>query len=164
MVMAGIGFDAEVMAAVEPALKQRMGWWAYVVAGAKQLRGRTTGIVMRLDDEEPVRRRVRSVVVGNCGELTGGVRLLPEARVDDGWLDVVVVAPRRLVEWAAVVASVLSTVRGRGRHPIVQHFRCRSVEIRAEKPLAMQLDGDPAGSARVMRASIDPLALLVRVP
>jgi diacylglycerol kinase (ATP) len=163
-VMAGIGFDAEVMASVEPALKQRMGWWAYVVAGAKQLRGRTTGIVMRLDDEEPVRRRVRSVVVGNCGELTGGVRLLPEARVDDGWLDVVVVAPRRLVEWAAVVASVLSTVRGRGRHPIVQHFRCRSVEIRAEKPLAMQLDGDPAGSARVMRASVDPLALIVRVP
>jgi diacylglycerol kinase (ATP) len=163
MVMAGIGFDADVMAAVEPALKRRVGWWAYVVAGAKHLRGRTTGIVMRLDDAEPVRRRVRSVVVGNCGELTGGVRLLPEARVDDGWLDVVVVAPRRLVEWAAVVASVLSTVRGRGRHPIVQHFRCRSVEIRAEKPLAMQLDGDPAGPARVMRAWIDPLALTVRV-
>jgi diacylglycerol kinase (ATP) len=34
MVMAGVGFDAEVMAAVEPALKKRVGWWAYVVAGA----------------------------------------------------------------------------------------------------------------------------------
>jgi len=164
MVMAGIGFDAEVMAAVEPALKEKVGWMAYVVAGAKQLRGRTTGIVIRMDDAEPVRRRVRSVVVGNCGELTGGVRLLPEAEVDDGWLDVVVVAPRRVVEWAAVVTSVLSRTRGRGRHPIVQHFRCRSVEIRAEKPLPIQLDGDPAGSARVMRATVDPLALVVRVP
>jgi diacylglycerol kinase (ATP) len=163
-VMAGLGFDAEVMAAVQPALKDKVGWWAYVVAGARRLRGRATGIVIRLDDAEPIHRKVRSVVVGNCGELTGGVRLLPDALVDDGWLDVVVVAPRRMVEWGAVVVSVLSRARTRGRHPIVQHFRCRTVQIRAEKPLAVQLDGDPAGMARALRASVDPLALIVRTP
>jgi YegS/Rv2252/BmrU family lipid kinase len=164
-VMAGLGFDAEVMAAVEPALKERVGWWAYVMAGARRLRGRTTAVVMHMDGGEPVRRRVRSVVVGNCGELTGGVRLLPDAEVDDGWLDVVVVAPRRVVEWGAVVVSVLSRARSRSRgHAVIQHFRCRSVEISAEKPLAVQLDGDPAGTARVLRASLDRLGLLVKVP
>ena len=166
LVMAGLGFDAEVMAAVQPELKQKVGWLAYVVAGARRLRGRTTGVVMRLDDEEPVRRRVRSVIVGNCGELTGGVRLMPEAEVDDGWLDVVVVAPRRVVQWGAVVVSVLSRVRpramGRGRYPVVQHFRCRSLEIRAEKPLAVQLDGDPVCEARVLRARVEHLGLAVR--
>jgi len=112
--------------------------------------------------------RVRGVIIGNCGELTGGVQLMPEAEVDDGWLDIVVVAPRRVVQWGAVVVSVLSRVRprtvGRGRNPVVQHFRCRSLEIRAEKPLAIQLDGDPACEARVLRARVDHLGLGVRTP
>ena len=168
LVMAGLGFDAEVMATVQPELKQKVGWLAYVVAGARRLRGRTTGVVMRLDDEEPMHLRVRGVIIGNCGELTGGVQLMPEAEVDDGWLDIVVVAPRRVVQWGAVVVSVLSRVRpravGRGRNPVVQHFRCRSLEIRAEKPLAIQLDGDPACEARVLRARVDHLGLSVRTP
>jgi diacylglycerol kinase family enzyme len=160
LVMAGLGFDAEVMASVEPELKDRVGWWAYVVAGARKLTGERTRVTMRLDDDPPLHRRVRSVLVGNCGELTGGLRLMPEALVDDGWLDVAVVAPRGVVGWGAVIATVLT--RSRRGHPVVQHFRCRSVEIQAEQPLHVQMDGDPAGTARVLRARVDPLALRVR--
>jgi diacylglycerol kinase (ATP) len=161
LVMAGLGFDAEVMASVELRLKERVGWWAYVVAGARRLRGRQTRVLLRLDDEEPIRRRLRSVIVGNCGELTGGVRLMPEAKIDDGWLDVVVVAPRGIVGWFAVTGAVLT--RTRWGHPVVQHFRCRRIEVTAEKPLHVQLDGDPGGMARVLRAAVDPAALVVRV-
>ncbi|MEJ2577766.1 MAG: diacylglycerol kinase family protein, partial [Kineosporiaceae bacterium] len=161
LVMAGLGFDAEVMASVEPKLKRTFGWWAYVVAGARLVRGRQTKVALYLDGRPPMHRRIRSVVVGNCGELTGGIRLLPDAQVDDGWLDVVAVSPRNVVGWAAVTASVLSGSR-RG-HPLVERYRCRRVEIRAEKPLHMQLDGDPAGRARVLRVDIDRLALSVKV-
>jgi diacylglycerol kinase (ATP) len=177
LVMAGLGFDAEVMASVQPELKDRVGWFAYVVVGARRLRGRSTDVVLRLDDGEPVKRKVRSVIVGNCGELTGGVQLMPQALVDDGWLDVVVVAPRRLVQWGAVLLSVLyrvpaRTARARARRrlaerartPILEHFRCHAVEIRADKPLAVQLDGDPACEARVLRARVDHLGLAVRTP
>jgi len=161
MVMAGVGFDAEVMATVQPRLKARVGWWAYVLAGMGNLRGRQTRVSLRLDGGRPVQRRVRSVVIGNCGELTGGVRLLPDASPDDGWLDVVVVAPHGLAGWAAVTGTVLT--RNRFGHPVVEYFRCRSIEIRAEKPLHVQMDGDPVGQARVLRAEVDPLALAVRV-
>ena len=161
LVMAGLGFDAEVMASVEHRLKQRVGWWAYVVAGARRLRGRQTKVLLRMDGEEPVRRRLRSVIVGNCGELTGGVRLMPEAKIDDGWLDVVVVAPRGVVGWLAVTGAVLT--RSHWGHPVVEHFRCQHIEVTAEKPLHVQLDGDPAGLARVLRAAVDPGALVVRV-
>jgi diacylglycerol kinase family enzyme len=161
LVMAGLGFDAEVMASVEHRLKERVGWLAYVVAGARRLRGRQTRVLLRLDDEEPVRRRLRSVIVGNCGELTGGVRLMPEAKIDDGWLDVVVVAPRGVVGWIGVTGAVLT--RSRWGHPVVEHFRCRRVEVAAEDPLHVQLDGDPAGMARVLRAVVDPAALVIRV-
>jgi diacylglycerol kinase (ATP) len=160
LVMAGLGFDAEVMATVGHRLKQRVGWWAYVVAGTRRLRGRQTKVVLQLDDGEALRRRLRSVIVGNCGELTGGVRLMPEARPDDGRLDVVVVAPRGVVGWMAVTGAVLT--RSRWGHPVVEHFTCRRVEVRAEKPLHVQLDGDPAGMARVLRAEVQPAALVVR--
>lgn len=162
LVMAGLGFDAEVMASVEPRLKERVGWWAYVVTGVQLLRGRKTRVVLRMDDREPVTRRMRSVIVGNCGELTGGVRLMPDAALDDGWLDVVVVSAGGVVGWAAVIAAVLT--RSRHGHPVVEHFRCREIEIRTESLQQVQLDGDPAGEARVLRARVDPLALAVRVP
>jgi diacylglycerol kinase (ATP) len=169
LVMAGLGFDADVMAAVSSELKRKMGWFAYVLTGARNLRGRRTRVTLRLDGSEPVLMQVRSVIVGNCGELTGGVVLLPQAQLDDGWLDVVVVAPRGLVGWAAVAGRVISQ-RGRvpgqprfGR-PVVEHFRCRTVEVRAERPLQIQLDGDPVGSARVLRAEIEPGALRVKAP
>jgi diacylglycerol kinase family enzyme len=169
LVMAGLGFDAEVMANVEPALKQRVGWWAYVVAGAGRLRGRTTAVTIQLDDEEPVRTRVRSVIIGNCGELTGGLALLPDARLDDGWLDLVVVAPRRILHWGTVVFTVLSRAKLSKVIPptertVVQHFRCRRLSIRAEKPLPVQLDGDAVAEARVLRARLDRLGLAVRTP
>jgi diacylglycerol kinase family enzyme len=160
MVMAGLGFDAEVMARVEPRLKARVGWWAYVVTGLRNLRGRRTKVVLRMDGQAPVHRRVRSVIVGNCGELTGGVRLMPQAEVDDGWLDVVLVAPGGVAGWATVTGAVLT--RSRFGHPVVEHFRCQEIEVRAEKPLQVQVDGDPIGEARLLQARVDPHALVVR--
>ncbi|MBK6871033.1 MAG: diacylglycerol kinase family lipid kinase [Kineosporiaceae bacterium] len=159
-VMAGIGFDAEVMASVGHELKQRVGWWAYILAGTRKLSGPRVRVAIKLDDHEVVHRWVRSVLVGNCGELIGGFPLMPDAELDDGWLDLAVVAPRGVVGWGAVIATVLT--RSRRGHPVVQHLRARTVEIRAEHPLHVQLDGDAAGTARVLRASADPLALTVR--
>lgn len=161
-VMAGIGFDAEVMATVDQAMKRRVGWWAYIVTGVGKLTGARVRVGLKLDDGEVVHRWVRSVLVGNCGELIGGLPLMPEAKVDDGWLDIAVVAPRGVVGWGAVIATVLT--RSRRGHPVVQHFRCRTAEIRAEQPLHVQLDGDAAGTARVLRVQCDPHALIVRCP
>ncbi len=159
-VMAGIGYDAEVMATVDHQLKRRVGWWAYILTGVAKLNGDRVRVTLTLDDQPPIHRWVRSVLVGNCGQLIGGVPLMPEAEPDDGWLDIAVVAPRGVVGWGALVATVLT--RSRRGHPVVQHFRCRTAEIRAERVLHVQLDGDAAGVARVLRVAVDPNALLVR--
>ena len=160
LVMAGLGFDAEVMAGVDPLLKERVGWFAYVVAGLTRIGGSRTLVTLQVDDGPLQQRRVRAVVVGNCGTLTAGIPLMPQAAVDDGWLDVVVVSPRTVLGWLGITATVLT----RAGHPAVEHVRCRSIDIRAERPLHVQLDGDSVGTARRLRASVDPLALLVRVP
>ena len=91
--MAGIGLDAEVVAATPRLLKRRAGWLAYAAAGIAHLPGRGQRFTVRLDDDEPLARQARCVVVGNAGLLPGGFALLPQARLDDGLLDVGILAP-----------------------------------------------------------------------
>ena len=91
--MAGIGLDAEVVAATPRLLKRRAGWLAYAAAGIVHLPGRGERFTVRLDDDEPLARQARCVVVGNAGLLPGGFSLLPRARLDDGLLDVGILAP-----------------------------------------------------------------------
>jgi diacylglycerol kinase (ATP) len=160
LVMAGLGFDAEVMAGTDAHLKEKLGWVAYVLAATRKLPGRRTPVTMQVDDGPLQQRRIRAVVVGNLGMLQGGIQLMPGAMPDDGWLDVIVVSPRSLLGWLSVTGAVL-TRRG---HATVEHFRCRTIEVRAERALHAQLDGDTAGKAQVLRATVDPLALLIRVP
>ena len=160
LVMAGLGFDAEVMAGTDPHLKEKLGWAAYVLAGAGRLRGRRTSVTMQVDEGPVQQRKIRAVVIGNLGMLQGGIQLMPGAEPDDGWLDVVVVSPRSILGWLSVTGAVL-TRRG---HATVEHFRCRTIEVRAERALHAQLDGDSAGKAKVLRATVDPLALTIRVP
>ena len=96
--MAGIGLDAAVVSGTPDLLKRHLGWLAYAAGGATRLAGRRCAFTLRLDGGPPLTRLARSVVVGNVGLLPGGFTLLPDARPDDGLLDVGILAPacRRL--------------------------------------------------------------------
>lgn len=160
LVMAGMGFDADIMAGVEDRLKERLGWWAYLVSGAQQLRGPQFKATVRTDDES-FTRRTRSVIIGNAGRIQG-LALMPDAQLDDGLLDAVVLSPRGVVGWAAVGAR-LASGRRKG-HTQVTHHTSRALDIRTEKPVLVQIDGDPIGQFHHLRASAQQGALLVRVP
>jgi YegS/Rv2252/BmrU family lipid kinase len=161
-VMAGLGFDAAMMRDAPEGLKRTVGWPAYVVSGGKHLRGRGIPVSITVDDGEPMHRRVRTVVVGNVGKLTVGIPLLPDARPDDGYLDVVVISPRHIVDWARVAGRVLRRTDVPDRR--MERFRARRVLIEARRPEPRQLDGDVIEDSRTMDISIEPKALKVRVP
>lgn len=160
LVMAGFGFDAAMIADAPEQLKSKVGWLAYAVSGLKNLKGPRVKVRIKADDAPSYRRHVRTVLVGNCGKLTGGIVLLPEASVDDGWLDAVALSPTGLVGWATVAARL---IRKTG-HPKIEHIRCHELRVGAERPQEGQLDGDTVGQVRGMRTRIDPDALLVRLP
>jgi diacylglycerol kinase (ATP) len=161
LVMAGMGFDAAIMAGAPHELKARLGSLAYVVSGMRALRGPRTPITLAVDGRPNPPLRVRTVVVGNCGKLLAGLVLLPGAKVDDGLLDVVAIGPRNIFGWLAVTARVLA--RRRHGHRMVQHWQGRTIMISAEAPQQAQLDGDPVGEVRALRMHVDQGALLVRV-
>jgi diacylglycerol kinase family enzyme len=162
LVMAGLGFDAEIMAGAPRELKERLGSLAYFVSGFRALVAPRAGITLVVDGRVEPCRPVRTVVVGNCGKLLAGLVLLPGARLDDGLLDVVSIGPKSIRGWLAVAARVIS--RRRRGHRIVQYWQGHTVMISAESAQHAQLDGDLVGEVRALRMRVDRGALLIRVP
>lgn len=162
LVMAGLGFDAMVMSGVDDGLKDRVGWWAYVVSGFKALRFPAMRVTITVDDAEPVALRARTVLVGNVGFLQAGLPLMPEAEIDDGLLNVVVLSPRRVLGWLSIAWKVIT--RRPARPTQIARFTGRRITIDSPTPVPMQLDGDPVGEGTRLTAEAHPGVLLVRVP
>ena len=160
--MAGIGLDAAVVGATPDAAKRLAGWPAYAGAAVGQLLRRPATFTLRLDGGEPLIRRARSVTVGNSGALPGGFVILPDACVDDGVLDVLVLAPSGLTGWVQIGLRVAVHSRGDGRQ--LERHRARRVEIHADAELPRQIDGEVITSGRSLTVAVRPGALLVRVP
>ena len=160
LVMAGMGFDAAMIANAPEALKARVGSAAYVVSGLQHFQGKRAKVRMELDGE--VRhRKVRTVVVGNVGRLIGGLDLIPDAQVDDGWLDVVAIGPRNVAQWLDVAGRVV--FRHRRHDDRLESWRAREVVLDCDPPQHAQIDGDPVGEVVQMRLSVAEGALLVQV-
>lgn len=160
--MAGIGLDATVVGATPRLLKERFGWLGYAATGTARLPGRRHEFTVRLDGGPPLTRRARSVAVGNAGLLPGGFALLPDARLDDGVLDVGILAPASPAGWARVAYRVITGSRHDDRR--LERYRARRVEIQAATDLPREVDGEVIAPGRTLTVQVRPGALLVRVP
>ncbi|MEE2523650.1 diacylglycerol kinase family protein [Pseudarthrobacter sp. J75] len=161
LVMAGLGYDATIMADTDEDLKDKVGWLAYVDAGIRNLPGKPVKAIITIDGRDVAHRRVRSVMVGNCGKVQGGVEIFPDAKVDDGLLDVVVLAPRGRLGWFNVIAGMIG--KGRGKDSSVEYYQGKTVEVRLEHAEDYQLDGDHEGDNKHVTMTLEPAALAVRM-
>lgn len=162
MVMAGMGFDAAIMEGVNEDLKKRVGWVAYVVSGMKSLMFPAVRVEVSVDGGEFTKHRARTVVVGNVGFLQAGMPLLPDAAIDDGTLDVVILHPRNFLAWVPLAWRVM--LKRPHTDELVDRKTGASVVVRAERETPRQLDGDSIGPGRELRMQCVHGRLLVRVP
>lgn len=176
LVMAGLGIDAKMLAATDDDLKARIGWLAYVAAIVTAFRD-DNGLRLqyRLDDG-PVRRlHANTVIVGNCGTLTGNILLLPDAALDDGQFDVLMLRPEGLVHWLQILGKVLiengivqrtplKRLVGRREIGALNYVKARTMTARLNAAQEIELDGDGFGRAVGFRTRVDPGAITVRVP
>jgi YegS/Rv2252/BmrU family lipid kinase len=160
VVMAGIGFDAQLLAGASEELKKRAGSAAYVLSALPHLRERPVRMALQADDGPPRQRWANGVIVGNVGSLQGNVRLLPDAVPDDGVLDVAVLTAWRWTQWLRLAVAVL-TRRDTDR---VAHLACRELLLIAGRALPWEADGEVMGLTRQLRVTLQPGNLLVRVP
>ena len=156
--MAGMGLDAAVVAATR--FKHHLGWLAYAMYGAIHLARPPAMFTIQMDDGAPVEREAKSVVVGNSGLLPGGFTLLPDARIDDGLLDVGILAPHGPFGWPRVATRVLTHSGHQDRQ--LERFQARKVKITARAILPREVDGEVVAPDRTLTVAVRPRALTVR--
>lgn len=161
VVMAGMGFDAALLEDASTALKAKVGPVAYVLSAFKHLGDRRMEVEVQLDDRPPLRRRARSVIIGNVGRLQGGVRLLADAEPDNGQMDVAILQPRSLGHWVQTSWGVL---RHRGRVPHMEVQRASRIRVVSTREERRQVDGDAIEPGRTLTVTVRPGALELCVP
>lgn len=178
LVMAGLGLDAKMLAATDDDLKAKVGWLAYVRAIATVLRDKNQlRIRYQLDGGRTQSVRAHTMMIGNCGSLPGNILLLPDAAVDDGQFDVVVLRPEGFIGWTQIMVKIFwengvmrRTTVGRKLMGLTKEVRALNyltgseLVMRLSQAEKIELDGDEFGSAVALKTWIDPGGLTVRMP
>lgn len=112
--------------------------------------------------------RARTILFANCGELPF-VILAPDAKLDDGALDVIAIDTKGgLVGWSSLAIKIFA--QGIGMRPLntamdpgqIAFQQVRNAQVDVDQPYPVQVDGDAVGTARRVFARIDAGALLLR--
>jgi diacylglycerol kinase family enzyme len=178
VVMAGMGIDAKMIKNTDDDLKAKAGWAAYVGAIAKSLRDpNELHLRFQLDGGKRKRATVHTLILGNCGSLPANILLMPDAVVDDGLFDLMLMRPGNALGWIRVWVKVAWTngvlrrtkagkaLAGERRNDGDLHYETGTRFIaRLSRPEEIELDGDGFGRATAFNAWIEPGALTVRVP
>lgn len=153
------GFGTEVTVETHEGLKKVLGGLAYVITG-----------ISRLGRIEPIRAQLRGVDfqweggfialgIGNGRQAGGGQVLCPDALVNDGLLDISIIP-----ELSGELATTMGTLLSEGRHAALEQVAVRarlpSVEIIAEAPMTLNLDGEPLQARQFL---IDCVAARLRM-
>ncbi|MEP1124029.1 MAG: diacylglycerol kinase family protein [Ilumatobacter sp.] len=158
-VMAGSGFDALMIRDANTSIKSRLGTVAYVFSGLKNLRRDAIGTTVTVDGEMWFDGTTTMVLVGNFGEISGGIVVFPDARPDDGILDIAVMSASTMRQWATVAWKL---IRKRPHHGELARLTTGShVVVELDQPRAYELDGEDREPATRLEFGIEPGAITI---
>jgi diacylglycerol kinase (ATP) len=161
-VMAGVGFDARMIAEADKGLKQRVGRAAYVWTGLKATRAARQDLAVTVDDVQWFRGPASCVLIGNLGTVVGGLAAFDDARPDDGRLEVGVVTAKGPVQWARVVGRM--AVGRSDVSKLVHMTNGERIDVRLSRKTPYELDGGDRPATKRLRIVVQPEAITVRVP
>ena len=145
LLYAAVGFAGELLKCTTPTVKRLFGpRYCYSVGFFRALLGfRPPKVRVRCDDRE-FNGRMFLVSAGNAEIVGAGtMRLSPGAKVDDGKLNVNVIADLGRLETARWFPKVLKGMHT--THPKVSYFPTTSVTVECEPLMEVQMDGELFG-------------------
>jgi YegS/Rv2252/BmrU family lipid kinase len=158
--IASLGFDSDANRFADR-LPARLGRAVYAAGAARALvQWRPASFEVDVDGER-IAFRGWSVAAANSGAYGGGMRLAPDARLDDGLLDVVLTSETTRARFATALPRVF-----RGTHVSQPFFRIvRGAEVRvgADRPFTIYADGEPVGELPIVVRAV-PGAVRVLLP
>jgi len=161
-VMAGAGFDAAMIRDADGGLKDRFGRLAYVWTGSKNLRAKPFNAKIRVDGATWYDGDATCILLGNVGDLFGGVEAFEDATPDDGLLELGVVSADGMIDWARTVAR--TAVGSAAKSPFVRATRAHEVRVKLDRKVRYELDGGDRAKVKSFTVEVEPGAVAVRVP
>ena len=161
-VMAGAGFDAAMIRSAGDGLKDRIGRAAYVWTGSQSLRMKPFRAEIKVDGVGWYKGKASCILLGNVGDLFGGVEVFEDARPDDGMLELGVVSAEGLVQWARTLTQ---TALGKAAEsPFVQTTKAHAVKVKLNRKVLYELDGGDRRKVKSFKVKVETGAINVCVP
>lgn len=157
----GVGFDGHVNERVATGVWRLLGALAYSVGVLVYLPGWPAPVFTLEGSFGRVERRGWLVAVSNTGRYGGGIRIVPDARPDDGLLDACLVG--HTSRWTLLRLLPTAFRGGHVHHPAVALYRAEHLTLDADRPVAVVVDGEAAGTTPV-RFAVERAALQVVTP
>ena len=155
------GFGSRVTVETDPELKRRLGGLAYVLTGLARLKDLTASRGRFRAENFEWEGPFLAIAIGNGRQAGGGIALCPDALVNDGKLDLMILPDLAVAQRDDVLGQLLRDgAMGIGA---LQHTaRSAWIEYESDEELHINLDGEPMRS-RKFRVECRPGALSVRL-
>jgi diacylglycerol kinase (ATP) len=161
-VMAGTGLDALMIRDADAGLKDRVGRFAYVWTGAKNVRQAPVKMRVKVDGSMWFKGEASCLLVGNVGHVMGGFAAFPDARPDDGRLNIGVVTASGAMDWVRTLSR--SAIGGVEGSPFVETTSGEVFDVQLDKAIPYELDGGVRKKSKRLRFKVKPEAIAVCVP
>jgi YegS/Rv2252/BmrU family lipid kinase len=145
--IASAGFDSDANR-IANAAPSWLGGQVYAYAALRALASwKPATFTIRLDGAERIYQGY-SIIAANSSTYGGGMRIAPDAELDDGQLDVVLTERIGRIRFLLKLGKVFKGTHV--REPNVHVLRGRELEIAADRPFTIYADGDPIGELPVV--------------
>ncbi|HYH06671.1 MAG TPA: diacylglycerol kinase family protein [Thermoanaerobaculia bacterium] len=158
--VAGLGFDSEVADYANRNVKFLRGSAVYLYAIFRVLPRFTPRPVKLRTDNGTRDEHIMFAAVGNTRQYGGGIRITPDAVVDDGLLDLCLVHRTTRVQLLKTLPQAYTGAHVRS--PFVETGRGREFHFASEQALAVYADGEPLTRTPVsFRLAAEKLRIVV---
>ena len=160
-VMAGAGLDAAMIKDSDE-LKDRLGRAAYIFGGAANINSEPFEAKVKIDGTLWYEGPASCILVGNIGELFGGIEVFADAEPDDGVLDVGLLTAEGPLQVARAAARAVAG--DTHKSPFVRITKARKVAVKLDRKVRYELDGGDRKKVRSFKVKVEPGAVTVCVP
>lgn len=153
VLLAGIGFEAEAVERADREAKNRFGLMAYILAGLQQLRALENFDVEIETEDKIITLTAAAITVANAAPATSVLAQGPAGVVvDDGFLDITIVAPANKAGAIAATYHLLQTALSGNpaERNDIGFLRAQKVKISTDPPQKVALDGEIVGTTPIV--------------
>lgn len=158
----GLGLTERLVSQASAEEKEKLGRLAYLKAMLQELGAKPNRFEFQLDENEPQLAAGVAAVVANAGDIGGGLHFAPDAKMDDGLLDLCIL---HRFYWRDFVRLLWRGLRGdMKRDRVVSFYQAKKIRIESRPPLDLQIDGEVVDMHTPLEAKVRPHGLRMTVP